>query len=255
MATSALASIRRLLRRFPQRYAIVLLTFLCTSICYVERVGFSVAYTAAAATSNVDQATKGWIMSAFYYGYATSQIPGSWAAQRLGGRRILTFSFIAWSLLCALTPTDVASATVSLVAVRLLIGVAQGLIFPAIHTVLAQWVPPHEKSRSVSLTTSGMYFGASLAMVALPSLVATQGPSGVFFLVASLGTAWSLLWARLATDPPGSFLALTPLSPKMGKREEGGPVMGASVSLGGGVFSSSSSSSSSSSPPACQSPP
>ncbi|CAI5979892.1 unnamed protein product [Closterium sp. NIES-65] len=57
----------------PQRYVIVLLTLVCSAVCYIERVGFSIAYTAIAIREGVDQATKGWVMSAFYYGYASSQ--------------------------------------------------------------------------------------------------------------------------------------------------------------------------------------
>ncbi|KAL1557254.1 hypothetical protein AAHA92_07852 [Salvia divinorum] len=37
-------------------------------------------------------------------------------------------------------------------------------------------MPPHESSRSVSLTTSGMYFGAAGGMLVLPSLYASDPP-------------------------------------------------------------------------------
>jgi ACS family sodium-dependent inorganic phosphate cotransporter len=84
--------------------------------------------------------------------------------------------------------------------------VAQGFIFPSIHTVLAQWVPPHERSRSVSLTTSGMYFGAAAGMLFLPGLVAMQGPKAVFRAEALLGVSWALLWLKYSSDPPRSEL-------------------------------------------------
>ncbi|KAL2538343.1 putative anion transporter 5 [Forsythia ovata] len=187
----------------PKRYVIVILTFICTSVCYVERVGFSIAYTAAADAAGVNQSSKGMILSTFYYGYACSQVPGGWAAQKIGGRRILLLSFVLWSLTCTFVPLDPNRVTLLVIA-RLLIGVAQGFIFPSIHTVLAQWVPPHERSRSVSLTTSGMYFGAAAGMLVLPSLVKFWSPQSVFLAEAALGAMWSLLWFKCASDPPRS---------------------------------------------------
>ncbi|KOM26899.1 hypothetical protein LR48_Vigan338s000900 [Vigna angularis] len=152
--------------KLPVRYLIVILTFICTSVCYIERVGFSIAYTVAADGAGVNQSSKGTILSTFYYGYACSQVPGGWAAQRIGGRRVLLLSFLLWSL-----------------------------------TFLAQWVPPHERSRSVSLTTSGMYLGAALGMLLLPTLVKFRGPQSVFLAEAALGASWSLLWFKYAIDP------------------------------------------------------
>ncbi|KAL3696210.1 hypothetical protein R1sor_010286 [Riccia sorocarpa] len=187
----------------PQRYVTVLLTFLCSCVCYVERVGFSIAYTAAASSAGVADSTKGHLLSAFYYGYASSQVPGGWAAQRFGGRRVLLMSFILWSVTSALTPTNAENIT-GLIIARLLVGIAQGFIFPSIHTVLAQWVPPHERSRSVSLATSGMYFGAAGGMLYLPNLVAKSGPRAVFLAEAMMGAVWALLWLRFSVDPPGS---------------------------------------------------
>ncbi|XP_028765396.1 probable anion transporter 5 [Neltuma alba] len=187
--------------RFPHRYLIVILTFICTSVCYIERVGFSIAYTIAADAAKVNQSSKGAILSTFYYGYACSQVPGGWAAQKVGGWKILLLSFVLWSATCALVPLD-PNRVLVLVMARLLVGVAQGFIFPSIHTVLAQWVPPHERSRSVSLTTSGMYLGAALGMLFLPSLVKFRGPQSVFVAEAILGASWSLLWFKYASDPP-----------------------------------------------------
>ncbi|KAF8402722.1 hypothetical protein HHK36_010811 [Tetracentron sinense] len=189
--------------KFPKRYVIVVLTFICTCVCYVERVGFSIAYTIAADAAGVNQSNKGTILSTFYYGYACSQVPGGWAAQKIGGRRVLLLSFVLWSLTCALVPLDPNRVTMLVIA-RLLVGVAQGFIFPSIHTVLAQWVPPHERSRSVSLTTSGMYLGAAAGMLVLPSLVKFRGPQSVFLAEAALGAMWSLLWFKYASDPPRS---------------------------------------------------
>ncbi|MQL78112.1 hypothetical protein Taro_010532 [Colocasia esculenta] len=187
--------------KFPKRYLIVVLTFICTNVCYIERVGFSIAYTAAADAVGVNQSSKGLMLSSFFYGYAMSQVPGGWVAQLIGGRRVLLMSFVLWSLTCALVPLDPKRVTILMTA-RLLVGVAQGFIFPAIHTVLAQWVPPHERSRSVSLTTSGMYLGAAAGTLILPSLVKFKGPQSVFLAEAALGAMWSMLWLKFASDPP-----------------------------------------------------
>ncbi|KAF3788576.1 putative anion transporter 7 [Nymphaea thermarum] len=185
----------------PKRYVIVLLMFICTCICYVERVGFSIAYTKAADAADVNQSTKGLILSTFFYGYAVSQVPGGWVAQCIGGRRVLFLSFVLWSLITALVPLDPLQVK-TLVVARLLVGVAQGFIFPSIHTVLAQWVPPHERSRSVSLTTSGMYLGAAAGMLFLPSLVKFKGPESVFLAEATLGALWALIWFKLSSELP-----------------------------------------------------
>lgn len=205
--------------KFPKRYLIVVFTFFSTFICYVERMGFSIAYTVAADAAGLNQSRKGTILSTFYYGYAFSQVPGGFLAQRFGGSSVLLVSFLIWSLTCAFLPLDPSSVRV-LVIGRLLVGMAQGFIFPSIHTVLAQWVPHNEKSRSVSLTTSGMYLGAAAGMLVLPNLVKFKGSQSVFLVEAALGTLWSLLWLNYASDAPRSELPNLPKVAQKIKVEE-----------------------------------
>lgn len=61
--------------RPAQRKSIVVATcFLATFLAYVERTGFSVAFTAAARDQNLDEAVKGTVLSSFFWGYAVSQV-------------------------------------------------------------------------------------------------------------------------------------------------------------------------------------
>lgn len=182
-------------RRFSlqPRFQVVLACFLATLTAYVERVGFSIAFTAMAQESGLDEGVKGTVLSAFYWGYAVSQVPGGWAAQRYGGERVLAASFASWSLASILTPGSAVNTRAVMVA-RVCVGLSQGFLIPAVHTVLAAWVPPTERARAVSLTTSGMYLGSAAAMLALPSLAARLGPVALLRFVGCLGLAWLALW-------------------------------------------------------------
>jgi ACS family sodium-dependent inorganic phosphate cotransporter len=163
---------RRLALPIEARYVIVLACFLATFTAYVERVGFSIAFTAMARTAQVPESVKGTVLSAFYWGYGVSQvlqarapsaasvnqhtcpiadqsrswhppcaflmqIPGGWAAQQHGGRLMLIISFASWSVACLCTPTS-AKRVLPIIIARVCVGVAQGFLIPSIHTVLSQ---------------------------------------------------------------------------------------------------------------------
>lgn len=69
---------RRSQRRWPAmepKHAFIAACFLATFVAYVERVGFSIAYTEMAKVAAVDEAVKGTVLSAFFWGYAVSQVP------------------------------------------------------------------------------------------------------------------------------------------------------------------------------------
>lgn len=190
-ARIATKSMRRL--RWEPRYQVVLACFLATLTAYIERVGFSIAYTALAKEAGVDEAQKGTVLSAFYWGYAVSQVPGGWAAQRYGGNAMLSLSFAAWSLASLLTPASAASAR-AIMGARVCVGIAQGFLIPAVHTVLSQCIPPAERARAVSLTTSGMYLGSAIAMQVLPAVASVLGPGALLRGVGCLGLLWLALW-------------------------------------------------------------
>jgi hypothetical protein len=67
---------------------------------------------------------------------------------------------------------------------------------------MLQWVPPHERARAVSLTTSGMYLGSAAAMLALPAVAAMRGPGSLLRLNGALGLTWLGTWMLVGRDIP-----------------------------------------------------
>ncbi len=77
MAAATMGAASQSWLRLEPRYAIVFVCFLATLTAYVERVGFSIAFTAMAKQAQLDEKTKGTVLSAFYWGYGLSQVGGT----------------------------------------------------------------------------------------------------------------------------------------------------------------------------------
>jgi MFS transporter, ACS family, solute carrier family 17 (sodium-dependent inorganic phosphate cotransporter), other len=206
-----------------KRYLICVLCFFATCCAYIERTGFSVAFTALCKRDNVPERIQGTVMGAFYIGYAISQVPGGMLAQRIGGRRTLIISFLGWSLACAITPSDVRSA-LFISVVRVAVGIFQGFLIPSVHTVLSEWVLPHERAKATSLCTSGMYLGSAAAIQFLPGVAKrAQDPSIIFRAVAGLGLLWVALWVVFGEDVRHreALIPITHAAPTAAERSAG----------------------------------
>lgn len=132
--------------------------FLCTLVCYIERQGYSIAFTEIANEADLSESSKGRVLSSFFIGYAGMQLPGGWLAARHGGSRVLAASFAIWGFISLfITPGAIHdNKTEFMTACRIAVGASQGLFIPASHTLLADWIPVHERGRLVSLAMSGM---------------------------------------------------------------------------------------------------
>jgi ACS family sodium-dependent inorganic phosphate cotransporter len=194
---------------YPEpRHLVVVVCFLATLTAYVERTGFSIAYTLMA--EDIDQSTKGMVMSAFYWGYGISQIPGGVAAQKYGGTRVLSLCFCLWSLASILTPGNPSNIS-SLLISRFVVGVSQGFLIPAVHTVVSLWIPAGERAKGVSLITSGMYLGSAAAMEILPMISSRYGPSFILKLNGMLGFGWLVIFRMVMRHVESQSVSTTSL--------------------------------------------
>jgi MFS transporter, ACS family, solute carrier family 17 (sodium-dependent inorganic phosphate cotransporter), other len=188
--------------QWPQRYTIAALFFCGTVLCYLDRVSISVAIIPLAADEGYDAAAQGLILSAFFWGYLWPQLAGGWLADRFGGKRVLTFGVALWSVATFITPGAARMSFSVLFAVRILLGLGEGVNFPAIHSLTARWMPARERARTLALNFSGMYLGTVVALIFSPLIIATLGWPALFYLSGATGVVWVVLWSSKAADGP-----------------------------------------------------
>ena len=188
--------------RWPRRYTIAALFFFGTVLCYLDRVSISVAIIPLAADEGYDSAAQGLILSAFFWGYLWPQLAGGWFADRFGGKRVLGFGVAVWSIATFITPGAARTSFTVLFAVRILLGLGEGVNFPAIRSLTARWMPPRERARTRALNFSGMYLGTVVALSLSPLIIAMFGWPALFYLSGAAGVIWVALWSLKAADGP-----------------------------------------------------
>src|SRR5512137_1739781 len=105
-------------REWPRRYTVVVLFALATALCYVDRVNISIAIIPLARDKGYDAASKGLVLSSFFWGYLWPQMLGGWVADRFGGKRVLAAGVALWSLATFFTPPAAAVSFGALLAMR-----------------------------------------------------------------------------------------------------------------------------------------
>ncbi len=139
-----------------------------------------------------------WVVTAYLLALATVIPVTGWAAERFGIRRLwLTTStlFVAASLLCGM-----AWSANSLIAFRVIQGLAGGMIMPLGMMVLTLAVGPAQVGRAMSVIGVPMLLGPAFGPVLGGLLVQYVGWQWIFFMNVPVGLAGIALAWRLLPD-------------------------------------------------------
>ncbi|KAG5538365.1 hypothetical protein RHGRI_019072 [Rhododendron griersonianum] len=188
--------------QFPKRWVIVLLCFAAFLLCNMDRVNMSIAILPMAQEFNWNSATVGLIQSSFFWGYLLTQIVGGIWADKIGGKLVLGFGVIWWSIATVLTPIAAKIGLPFLLIMRAFMGIGEGVAMPAMNNMISKWIPVSERSRSLALVYSGMYLGSVTGLAFSPVLIKSFGWPSVFFSFGSLGSIWFALWLSKAHSSP-----------------------------------------------------
>lgn len=189
-------------KQIPKRWVIVILCFFAFLLCNMDRVNMSIAILPMSAEFQWDHTTVGLVQSSFFWGYLLTQIAGGIWADSIGGKQVLGFGVIWWSLATIATPIAAKLGLPCLLLVRACMGIGEGVAMPAMNNLLSKWVPVSERSRSLALVYSGMYLGSVTGLAFSPSLVHKFSWPSVFWSFGSLGAFWYFAWHHLAASSP-----------------------------------------------------
>ncbi|CAH1779165.1 unnamed protein product [Owenia fusiformis] len=158
--------------------------------------------------------TQGWVLSSFFFGYMATQLIGGTLAGRLGTKLVFGVG-IAIAAVCSLFCPLAARTDVNLlIALRVIIGLATGISFPAYHTLWGKWAPPLERSKLITFCYAGSAFG-NVVIVFFGGFMCNwrefdNGWPTLFYIPGGLCLIWLIFWVIFVHDSPAKDPRITP---------------------------------------------
>jgi len=178
-----------------KRWSMIFALFCAFVLCNLDKVNMSVAIVPMAESFGWTSVEKGLVQSAFFWGYAFTQIPGGWLAQKYGGKFVLFAGVILWSFGTLIAPACAQWSFTALLVSRFLVGLGEGVAPSAATGVLAKGVPGSQRSKAVTATFGGLDVGSLSGLIIAPPIILFLGGwPAVFYLFGVLGFIWGTWW-------------------------------------------------------------
>jgi MFS transporter, ACS family, tartrate transporter len=145
------------------RWRIVLPIIVLIVASSLDRVNISFAALQMNSAIGLTAQTYGFAVGIFFVGYLLCQFPSTALLMRIGARRWVTASVVAWGLVAAAT-AFVRNAQ-ELYVLRFLLGCAESGFAPGIVYYCSTWMPPRFRANTIALT-----------LLAVPLSVIIGGP-------------------------------------------------------------------------------
>ena len=165
-------------------------------INYVDRGNLSIAAPVLKTSSSSSRpgSSASQLLSAFFWTYASCQLVAGWLVERYDANWILAAGFFLWS--SATAATGLVWGFGSLLLLRLLVGVAESVAYPAYSKIFSTHFEENHRGIANALIDAGSKIGPALGSLAGGFLIARFGWRP--FFITSSG------WARCPGSPAGS---------------------------------------------------
>ncbi|KAJ8665113.1 hypothetical protein QAD02_006775 [Eretmocerus hayati] len=153
------------------------------------------------------------ILGAYFVGTVPSSAPAGYLAEKIGGSRVVAFATLIPAVLNLLMPW---AAKVTIVPgyalvciIRFIMGFFGSAVYPALHAMIARWVPPSEKGMFV-WTMQGGPFGTFVTLT-LCGLIIHYWKSWelAYYVTSGLMLIFYVLWVYLIYDTPDEHPTIT----------------------------------------------
>ncbi len=161
-------------------------------INYVDRGNLATAAPLIKDQLRLSSTEVGVLLSAFFWSYVPGQLLAGWSTERINAYRTLAIGLALWAL--ATAATGLATGFVTLLALRVLLGLGESATYPCIAKLLTQHLPDSKLGGANGLIGVGMALGPALGTFFGGLLMARIGWRAVFLLFGLLSLLWLIPW-------------------------------------------------------------
>jgi len=184
---------------FGFRWTIVALLFAATTINYVDRQVLGILAPTLTRELGWSEVQYGAIVSWFTFAYGLGFLAVGRMMDRIGVRRGLALSIVAWSL--AAISHALARTAAGFSLARAALGLGESGNFPGAIKATAEWFPKRERALATGIFNAGSNVGAIAAPLMVPVITLRWGWRWAFVATGALGFAWLALWLAVYRDP------------------------------------------------------
>lgn len=183
--------------RWTRLLPIMIVAFL---IAFMDRTNISFAIPTMGKDLGFSASELGFAAGALFLGYGFAQFAGGAVADRGYGKQLILFMMVLWGL------AEMAQAYVTnlhqLVIVRIVLGVAEGGIFPTFMLFTKNWFAPAEQARANGLWQI-CYPLAAMISGPLAGFILRDGSwRDLFIIEGILPVVWAFVWVWGVADSP-----------------------------------------------------
>jgi sugar phosphate permease len=187
--------------RWGRRRWLLVAVFVTYSLAYLDRANYGFGAAAGMAkTLGITGGKNALLGGLFFLGYFLFQVPGIVAARRFSCTRLVAIALVFWGTLAALT--GVLRQFWLLAIDRLLLGVAESIIFPALLLLLTRWFTRADRSRANTLLMLGNPVTVLWMSAITGFLIERFGWQRTFVLEGVPSVLWAIVWMLFVREHP-----------------------------------------------------
>jgi ACS family D-galactonate transporter-like MFS transporter len=181
---------------------------------YIDRGNLSIAAPLLKDELGLTPWQLGKLLGAFFVTYTAFQIPSGWLVDSFDVSWVLAIGFLIWSAATAVT--GLMHTFVSLLVVRLILGVGEAVAYPSYSKILARDFAVHHRGVGNGVIAAGQTSGPAFGTFFGGMLMARFGWRPVFIALGVLSLLWLIPWMRYRPRTRPAATALSARAPVPG---------------------------------------
>jgi MFS family permease len=175
---------------------LILLLGAAVFLNYVDRGAIAVAAPVMKGELGLSATAFGIAVSAFFWVYAPVQLLVGWLCDRFSVYKMIAGGILLWAASTLLM--GLAGGFLSLLVLRVMLGVGESIAFPGTSKLIARHVPAERRGIANASVAAGIALGPALGTLAGGYIVASLGWRAMFIIFGLATLLWLAPWQRVS---------------------------------------------------------
>jgi len=183
----------------------VLLLGVAVLFNYVDRGAIGIAAPLMTTELKLSPEAFGIILSAFFWVYAPIQLVVGWLVDRFSVYKLMAGGVLLWAV--ATLAMGFAGSFMSLLLLRILLGIGETVAFPGASKIIARRVPPERRGMANAALALGIALGPAIGTLAGGLILASYGWRAIFIAFGMATLLWLVPWQLTVRGEPANEAA------------------------------------------------